>query len=145
MLVLCCLLGLVDLAFEYGAIQLVVEGLRSDFPPLYVRQQAKAKPRPLRRRMDVQVSRGAPGLVGWALWDAIEHGSVAPKLGASSDFGSTDVLLMRVVDALAATPSVSAAVQPAPLPPLYRGALTLRPLSCASHAASGPSKGRQPL
>ena len=38
--------------------QLVVEGLQSDFPPLYVRQRAKAKPRPLRRRMDLQASRG---------------------------------------------------------------------------------------
>jgi class 3 adenylate cyclase/tetratricopeptide (TPR) repeat protein len=43
---------------ESRLFQLVVEGLRSDFPQLSVRQRAKAKPRPLRRRMDVQVSRG---------------------------------------------------------------------------------------
>jgi tetratricopeptide (TPR) repeat protein len=43
---------------ESRLFQLVVEGLPSEFPPLSVRRRAKAKPRPLRRRMDVQVSRG---------------------------------------------------------------------------------------
>src|SRR5204862_4336821 len=53
-------LGIANLRdIEEGRLfQLVVEGLRSEFPPLLVRQRAKAKPRPLRRRMDVQVSRG---------------------------------------------------------------------------------------
>jgi class 3 adenylate cyclase/tetratricopeptide (TPR) repeat protein len=43
---------------ETRLFQLVVEGLPSEFPSLSVRRRAKAKPRPLRRRMDVQVSRG---------------------------------------------------------------------------------------
>jgi class 3 adenylate cyclase/tetratricopeptide (TPR) repeat protein len=43
---------------EERLYQLVVEGLPSDFPPLSLRQQVKAKPRPLRRRMDVQTARG---------------------------------------------------------------------------------------
>jgi class 3 adenylate cyclase/tetratricopeptide (TPR) repeat protein len=38
--------------------QLVIEGLPSEFPSLSARQRAKAKPRPLRRRTEVQVSRG---------------------------------------------------------------------------------------
>ena len=42
---------------EERLYQLVVEGVQSDFPPLSARERAKAKPRPLRRRMDVQVSR----------------------------------------------------------------------------------------
>jgi len=42
---------------EERLFELVVEGLRSEFPPLSVRERAKAKP-PLRRRTEVQVSRG---------------------------------------------------------------------------------------
>jgi class 3 adenylate cyclase/tetratricopeptide (TPR) repeat protein len=53
-------LGLADLRDieETRLFQLVVQGLPSEFPSLSVRRRAKAKPRPLRRRRDVQVSRG---------------------------------------------------------------------------------------
>jgi class 3 adenylate cyclase/DNA-binding CsgD family transcriptional regulator len=36
--------------------QLVVEGLPEEFPPLSAREQARPKPRPMRRRVEVQVS-----------------------------------------------------------------------------------------
>ena len=42
---------------EERLFQLVVEGLPSEFPPLSARERAKTRPRPLRRRTDVQVSR----------------------------------------------------------------------------------------
>jgi class 3 adenylate cyclase/DNA-binding CsgD family transcriptional regulator len=37
--------------------QLIVDGLPEEFPPLSAREKTKARPRPPRRRMDVQVSR----------------------------------------------------------------------------------------
>ena len=37
--------------------QLVVDGLPEEFPPLSVREKARPKPRPLRRRVEVQVSK----------------------------------------------------------------------------------------
>jgi class 3 adenylate cyclase/tetratricopeptide (TPR) repeat protein len=43
---------------ETRLFQLVVAGLPSEFPSLAARQRAKVKPRPLRRRTEVQVSRG---------------------------------------------------------------------------------------